>query len=275
MKPKSLVCGLILIAIFWPLNWVLDGMRTHLLFFPLWLGYVLAVDGWTLRRTGTSPLARSPRRFVGLFLCSVPFWWLFELLNLRLGNWEYLGRERFTDLQYFLLSSIAFSTVAPAVLGTAELLRSFVFFDRFEGGPRLRPTRRLDAGLFFTGTVMMAAMLAWPHACYPFAWTSLVLLLEPIARLLRRPTLVDDLAQGDWRPWMSLWAAGLVCGFFWEMWNFWSYPKWIYHIPGVDFWRVFEMPILGYLGYLPFALELYLLRSLLTPRLPVRSDSKG
>ena len=49
----------------------------------------------------------------------------------------------------------------------------------------------------------------------------------------------------------------MVCGFFWEMWNYWAAPKWVYHVPFVDFWHVFEMPLLGYLGYLPFALELY------------------
>ena len=56
-----------------------------------------------------------------------------------------------------------------------------------------------------------------------------------------------------------------MCGFFWEMWNYWSYPKWIYHVPGVGFAHVFEMPLLGYLGYLPFAMELYLLGQLFLP----------
>ncbi len=41
------------------------------------------------------------------------------------------------------------------------------------------------------------------------------------------------------------------------MWNYWSYPKWKYEIPFVDFLHVFEMPLLGYTGYLPFALELF------------------
>ena len=106
-----LAAGLLLIGVCWPLNWLLPGLRTHLLFFPLWLGYILVVDGWTLARTGTSPLARSPARFALLFLVSMPFWWLFELINLRLQNWEYVGREHFSDLSYFLLCSLSFSTV--------------------------------------------------------------------------------------------------------------------------------------------------------------------
>ena len=64
------------------------------------------------------------------------------------------------------------------------------------------------------------------------------------------------------------WTGVLICGFFWEFWNFKSHPKWAYHVPGVDFLRVFEMPLLGYLGYLPFALEVYLLKELILPGEP-------
>jgi hypothetical protein len=50
-------------------------------------------------------------------------------------------------------------------------------------------------------------------------------------------------------------AAALVCGFFWEMWNWGSLARWEYSIPHVDRFRVFEMPLLGYAGYLPFGIE--------------------
>ncbi|HRJ76342.1 MAG TPA: hypothetical protein PLX90_10100, partial [Anaerolineales bacterium] len=41
--------------------------------------------------------------------------------------------------------------------------------------------------------------------------------------------------------------------------NYYSYPKWIYHVPYANWFYIFEMPLLGYGGYLPFALELYAL----------------
>jgi len=257
--------GLALVALFWPLNWALEGMRTHLFFAPLWLGYALAVDGLCVRRTGDSILTRDRRTFWALFALSAPVWWLFELFNLRLGNWEYIGRDQFTDLEYFLLASVSFSTVMPSVLGTAELMRTLPCIQRFARGPLVRPTVRLELGLALGGLAMLAAMLAWPRLFFPCAWTSLVLMLEPLARRLGRRTLLDELSRGDWRTWFSLWAGGLTCGFFWELWNVASYPKWIYHIPGVGFWKVFEMPILGYLGYLPFAFELFLVAQLCLP----------
>ena len=36
-------------------------------------------------------------------------------------------------------------------------------------------------------------------------------------------------------------------------------PKWYYTVPFFNFGKIFEMPILGYLGYIPFAWELYAL----------------
>jgi hypothetical protein len=50
-----------------------------------------------------------------------------------------------------------------------------------------------------------------------------------------------------------------MCGFFWEMWNFYSYPKWMYYLPIADFLHIFEMPVLGYSGYIPFSIELFAL----------------
>jgi hypothetical protein len=38
----------------------------------------------------------------------------------------------------------------------------------------------------------------------------------------------------------------------------------VYHVPFVDFWRIFEMPLLGYGGYLVFAWELFALYGLVS-----------
>jgi hypothetical protein len=248
--------GALLVAIFWPLNWFLPGIRTAYLFFPLWLGYILIIDTLVERRTGTSLWVRSRKHFVFLFFLSAPAWWLFEFLNKRLGNWQYLGGEQFGDIQYFILSSVSFSTVIPAVFGTAELVRSFRWIDRCADRLRVPDTRLAQSAFFITGIAMFSLMLAWPKYFYPFAWTSLVFLLEPINYRLGRPHFLEQLEHGDWRKVVALSLGALICGFFWEMWNYYSYPKWIYYTPGAEFFHIFEMPLLGYLGYIPFALEL-------------------
>jgi hypothetical protein len=68
----------------------------------------------------------------------------------------------------------------------------------------------------------------------------------------RVPTPFDNLRKGDYRALVILAIAALVCGFFWEMWNFWSMPKWRYNVPFVNVFHVFEMPVVGFAGYLPF-----------------------
>jgi hypothetical protein len=256
--------GLGLVALFWALNWCLPGLRTHLCFFPLWLGYSLAVDALVLVRKGTSLLTRSPGGYAGLFLLSIPGWWLFELINARTGNWHYVGKEFFSDLEYGLLASFSFSTVMPAVFGTAELVSTFRWLRGIGRGPRIAPTPRVLRAFFVAGWALLVLLLLWPGVFFFAVWIAVYLILAPINVWLGYRSLSAYTAEGDWRPVLALWAGCLICAFFWEMWNFYSYPKWVYHVPYVDRPRVFEMPLLGYGGYLPFSLELFALYHLLS-----------
>jgi hypothetical protein len=113
---------------------------------------------------------------------------------------------------------------------------------------------------------MLGLVLAWPRYFYPLVWASLFCLLEPINVWLGKRSILTRLQYGDWRTVIALCMGTLTCGFFWEMWNYFSYPKWIYHVPFANFWHLFEMPLLGYLGYLPFGLELYVLVHLVQRR---------
>jgi hypothetical protein len=255
--PAHGFAGLVLIAVFWLLNWSLTGLRTHWGFFPLWLGYCLVVDGLTYYRTGTSLFTRSWRKYTGLFLVSVPVWWIFEAINWRLRNWHYVGGEFFTPFQFWFWATLSFTTVIPAVLGTTELVASFSFLKTFRRGPVIRPTRPVTLAFFLAGLVMFGLMMAWPNLFFPFIWLSIYFVLEPLNVWSGNRSLTEWTRQGDWRPILALWTGVLITAFFWEMWNFFSYPKWIYSVPWGGCCKVFEMPLLGYGGYLPFSLELY------------------
>jgi hypothetical protein len=251
--------GFGLMIVFWILNWTLTGYRTHWGFFPLWLGYCLAIDGLVFWRTGTSLLMRSPAKYVGLFLVSSPVWWLFELLNIRTQNWSYLGAERFSPGEYAFWTTLCFTTVIPAVFGSAEFFASFDFVKRLKRGLIVGTDRRTVLTFFLLGWIMLALMLIWPKIFFPFLWLSLYFILEPINVWSGNRSLAHGTEKGDWRPIISLWLGVLLTAFFWEMWNYLSYPKWVYHIPWGNWLHIFEMPLLGYGGYLPFALELYAL----------------
>jgi hypothetical protein len=251
--------GFGLILLFWALNWTLQGPRTHWGFFPMWLGYCLAMDGLVFWRTGTSLLRRSPRKYVGLFLVSAPLWWIFEIMNLRTQNWMYIGAEIFTPLEYVFWTTISFTTVIPAVFGSAEFFASFDFVKRLKPGLVIGTDKPTTLSFFILGWIMLALLLVWPRIFFLFIWLSLYFILEPINIWLGNRSLAHWTKKGDWRPLVSLWLGVLLTAFFWEMWNYYSYPKWVYHVARGDWLHVFEMPLLGYGGYLPFALELYAL----------------
>jgi hypothetical protein len=251
--------GLGLALLFWILNWSLSGIRTHWGFFPMWVGYCLAMDGLVFWRTGTSLLKRSLPGYIGLFLVSAPMWWIFEALNARTQNWIYEGAAGFGPLPYAFWTTLSFTTVLPAVFESAEFVASFDFIKRMKDGPVIGKGRRTVIPFFISGWLMLAMMLVWPKIFFPFIWISLYFILEPVNVWLGNRSLADWTCNGDWRPVISLWLGILITAFFWEMWNYFSYPKWIYHVSWGGWLHVFEMPLLGYGGYLPFALELFAL----------------
>jgi hypothetical protein len=219
-----------------------------------------------LKRKGSSLLVRNWRKYVLLFVLSIPVWWIFEGLNLRTQNWHYLGREYFTDLEYFLYASLCFSTVIPAVFGSAELINSFAWTNNMKGGPRIPSGKTSLTIILAIGITSLALLLIWPKYFYVFLWLSVFLIIDTISHIRGYRSLVYFTNAKDWRPLISLALGCLMCGFFWELWNYYAYPKWIYQIPGVEFLYVFEMPVLGYLGYIPFSFELFAFYHLFAPK---------
>ncbi len=255
--PRQLVVGVALIAIAWPLAWAGPAPYSEHTFFPLWLGYILTVDGLVRLRSGTSLLSRSRSRFALLFLFSIPLWWLFELANAFLGNWRYVVPRERGPVEYALLASISFSTVLPAVFATAELYRTVPPFRRPIRWVRVAPSRAGLVGIAAVGLSMVVLALVFPGQAFPLVWIGLFVFLDPINRLTGGRSLAAQAAARRWDTVLVLFAAGITCGFFWEMWNSRSMPMWVYRVPYADGPKLFEMPWLGYGGYLPFALETY------------------
>lgn len=248
--------GMVLVAVFWPMNWFLPGTRSMYAFFPLWLGYILIVDGMVFLRSNTSQINRNVRGFVFLFCTSAPFWWLFEILNRRVQNWHYLGVENLNNIEYFLMATINFSVVIPAVFESSELASTFKWVKPIFINIRIQKSGRTAILSLLTGIIMLTVLLIWPKYFFPFMWLSIYFIVEPVNFWLGTSGLYNFLEKKDWRPVLCLFVGVLVTGFFWECWNYYSYPKWIYTVPYVNFAKIFEMPAPGYLGYLPFSLEL-------------------
>ncbi len=115
----------------------------------------------------------------------------------------------------------------------------------------------------------------WPTLFYPLLWLSPLLLFLGFQRILGEKSLLEDIRKGDWSRVVIPGLAGLICGFFWEMWNYYSLAHWKYSIPYVQGIQIFEMPLLGYFGYLPFGITCivcvnFLLNESISPQLPDR-----
>lgn len=253
--PIQGLLGPLLIGLWWGIDWSHLQPLAGYYFFPLWLGFILTVDGLVEWRTGTSLWRRSHLQFVLLFVASIPFWWFFEWLNSAMEDWHYLTSYIPHSLSYILLSSWAFSTVLPAVLEMGELLASFHVGRRLPQLPPVRPGIRGLIGFELLGWAMVVLALAEPRYAFPLAWLCLFFIIEPFNRLLGQRSIASFIAAGDWAPVWNVMLGTLCTGFFWEMWNFYSMPKWYYTVPYVGFGKIFEMPVLGYGGYLPFGLE--------------------
>jgi hypothetical protein len=256
--------GVMLIAVFWPVAWVNGlvpfGVRAHT-FSLLWIGYILAVNGLVWRRSGASPLTHRTPWFLALFAVSAGFWWLFEYLNQFVYNWYYAGVGGMGDAEYFVRATLPFATVLPAVASTREWLRQFPRLDAMTL-PAARGNAALAWGSLVLGTLALAAIGIRPDLLFPMLWIAPVLVLAGLAQLVAGETVFSPLARGDWRPILQPALAALVCGFFWELWNYGSLPKWHYTVPYVQRWQIFEMPLIGYAGYLPFGIECALVMDL-------------
>jgi hypothetical protein len=253
-------CGIGLGLVSWILAWSrfpwFSEYQAHT-FTPLWIAYILIVNGFTYRQTGTCLLLRRPLPFLLLFPVSAGFWWFFEYLNRFVQNWSYTGAD-FGPAEYFLFATLSFSTVLPAITGTREWLISHSWWSA--AYEHFFPIR-ISSPRFFAAAVLTASgaglllLGVYPNHLFALLWISPLLILVSLQVLLKETHIFSPLGNGDWRFVLSSALAALLCGVFWEMWNFYSLAKWVYHVPFVQRFQVFEMPVLGYAGYLPFGLE--------------------
>lgn len=252
--------ALAVLIISWSLAWTrlpcFEFFQRHT-FIPLWFSYIVVANGLCFRQTGKCPMLHTPVYFLFLFLLSAVFWWYFEYLNQFVRNWYYTGVD-YGPITYSIHATISFSTVLPAVYTTRIWLSETKWFkQRFDGFPPLRKS----GSILFTWVILLVTCAGligvslWPDELFSLLWIAPLLILTSLQRIAGQTSIFSAMADGDWRPAISAALAALICGFLWEMWNYYSLAKWIYNVPYVHRFKIFEMPILGYMGYLPFGLE--------------------
>jgi len=240
--------------------------------FPLlWFGYIGVINGLLFSRIRRCMLVNQPKFLFKLFVLSAGFWWMFEYLNQFVHNWHYVGMTEVYTVTTVSWMTLSFSTVLPAVLGTYEYLSSFTQAkDPFETWHAIPTVDSPFIGwlLIILGGLGLLLIGIWPTMLFPLLWIAPLLIILGIKIIRREPTILTPLAKGNWSPVILSSMAALLCGGFWEMWNAYSLVHWEYSIPYVHAFKLFEMPILGYAGYLPFGLECVAVTELFLGMLP-------
>ncbi|MBI4521816.1 MAG: helix-hairpin-helix domain-containing protein, partial [Gemmatimonadetes bacterium] len=187
---------------------------------------------------------------------SVPFWLFFELINLRIENWYYVFVPDVRAAAWTGIS-LSFATVLPAVLLASTAAAEFLPLTQVRWRP-ITVTPSLLRGLTRAGVAMLVLPILWPAVFFPLVWGAITLLVEPM-NYRRDParSLLADLAAGRPGRMLALLAGGALVGFLWELYNVSALGKWIYTVPFFDELKLFEMPVLGFVGFPVFALECF------------------
>jgi hypothetical protein len=260
---------------FWWLMWARGqplGGLAHYAFTPLWWGFILVLDGFTHHRNnGRSLLSRKPRTLFMAAAVSLAGWCYFEYLDYFARSSWYYPNGHMPDPGHAVtvaLFLVAYTTIWPVVFECYTLLRTFpALAVRYSNGPRINVPGR---PLLWLGLALTALMVFWPYPLFWVVWIGPLCLLSGILIGHGVWTPYAAMAKGDWGPALLSSVSSMLIGFFWEMWNYGSaHPGpalqsnpnyWVYDIPYVNVIHLFsEMPLLGYFGYLPFGLIVWLL----------------
>jgi hypothetical protein len=250
------------------------GLRLEVRWIAIWLtplmwsGYILLADGWLSRRQGRSWLTTRAREFPLLVLISIGIWLIFEVYNFHLQNWLYRSVPATPWVRNFAFAW-SFATILPGVFITSELILSFL--PKGKPIPKKNILTILPDWLWViagTSLVIIPPILPISIARYLFGavWLGFIFLLDPINRKLGLTSMQEQWEGGEYNLTIALLLGGLTCGLLWEAWNFQAFRlaggHWIYTVP--EPLRIFnihygQMPLLGMLGFPPFAIELYVM----------------
>jgi hypothetical protein len=242
------------------------GDLVYYAFTPLWWGFILTLDGLVYHRSGGySLLAARPKTLLISAAVSLVGWFYFEYFDyFALGNWYYPNSTmpELSHATVVLLYLTAYTTVWPVIFEWYTLLNTVPgLVNRYSNGPKIA----LPSGpLFWGGFFLTFAMVFFPYPLFWVMWIGPLVIFS--GQLIRKGIWnpFTAMAEGNWGPVLLMALSALFNGFFWELLNWGSaHPTepvtnpnyWMYDIPYVNVIHIFsEMPLLGYLGYMPFGI---------------------
>ena len=278
--------GIVILVSGWTLSWnwhfrwfppLSERLQVQLSYAPVWAGFILLMNALCVKRSGHSPMTDHPWAYAATFPASSLFWWFFEYLNRYVWNWYYLGIAELGALEYTLYATICFASVLPGVCAVAAWLHTFpIFNDKVYGNMACINLRKPGWCLFLgvLATIGLTGIVFFPDYAYPFLWISPLTVFLLVQFLLREPCVLDSFSRGNWSVFIRFALAALICGFCWETWNYYALAKWVYAVPWVHRFQIWEMPFIGFGGYLPFGVECAAVTAWILPALVQPPEEK-
>ena len=265
--------GVAVMTVGWVIAWNRFGCCRAIQRYPYvaqWAGFIVLVNALCVKRAGWCPLTDRTKSYLPLFPASSLFWWFFEYLNRYVWNWFYIGVPGIGPVEYVIFATVCFASVLPGVVGVAALLGTFKVFDEaaYAGMAKVDIRSGVSvvtlAGLTLIG---LAGIVFFPQFAYPLLWISPLMGFVLVQVMFKEKCVLDVLADGNWGIVFRFAIAALVCGLVWETWNYYSLAKWIYNVPWAERFKVWEMPVMGFAGYLPFGMECAVIAAWIDERL--------
>lgn len=244
----------------WFLNWA---------YVPLYWGFTFMLDGIVYKRTGGKSIFNNdPQELVAIGVASVSGWLIFEYLNFFvLEYWYYPKGYLVKDDVFCTYAVFASSALLPLCFEWYSLFNSFPrFVNKYKHGPKISISKSFQVILIALAYVALFLMPFYPTYLCPVIWLSPLIIITVALDLLGIWTPFAPIKKGNWTPVLFMALTYLVEGFLLEGQNYASashangivqteYPGyWVYNVPFVNDFHVFEMPVVGFYGYLPFGI---------------------
>ena len=246
----------------WLLNWA---------FLPLFWGFTLMLDGWVyIRANRNSLISRSPRELIGIGVAATGGWMLFDYLNFFVDeNWFYPKGDLIPDDEFTVYAIVGSSGLMMPIFQLYNLLNTTKFRHRFDKGPKLSLPKSIRIILLILALSGMFSIGFFPNGMFGVLWVSPLIIISVVLANMGIWTPFTPIKEGNWSPLLTYALTYVIYGFSLECWNYFSSTHdssdpsnnitftpayWVYSLPYVNVLHVFEMPLLGFLGYTPFGI---------------------
>lgn len=214
-------------------------------FLFVWYGILLLLD--------RKNIFKDKPTFLSLACASSLFWWFYEWANSFLNNWSYDKILNFYEpMEFSAIAAACFTTVLPLALVTSNLISPKITWSFSQ------LSKKFAIFIIFIGLAFLCLTIFIPSIFFGLIWWVLFLIFDPINAFVGKRSLIVQLTKRNFRPLIYLALAALLSGFLWETVNHfvpkWTYPiaPWFWNLPWFFTIKYIEMPLAGFLGYIPF-----------------------